>query len=308
LRIVFFGTPELAVPSLAALCEAFEVTALVCQPDRPKGRNKMPQPPPTKAWAAAHGLPVHQPTKLNDGAFEVWLRAQRPGLCALVAYGRILKQPILDVPPHGFLNMHPSALPKYRGPAPIQGAILNGETETAITIMRLDADMDSGDVLLQQPFAIDPCDTTGTLSEKLAQHGAERMVEAVRRIESGTAIFTPQHHAAATYTKMLNKADGAIDWTQPAPAIHNLVRAANPWPMAQATLDGETYRILKSRVEDRSLAVEPGVTIQSDACNLIVATGDGALAIEIIQAPGKKPLPIAEFLRGRTIPEGSRFE
>lgn len=282
--------------------------ALVCQPDRPKGRSKTPQAPPTKQWAAKHDLPVHQPTKLNDGAFAAWLRDQRPDLCALVAYGRILKQPILDVPPHGFLNMHPSALPQYRGPAPIQAAILNGETETAITIMRLDAGMDSGDILLQQPFMIDPHDTTETLSERLGVLGAELMVEAVRRIESGTATFTPQDHEAATYTKMLDKADGAIDWTQPAPAIHNLVRAANPWPMAHAKLDGETYRILQTRVEDRSLADPPGTVVRADACNLLIATGNGAIAIEVIQAPGKKPMHIADFLRGRSIPKGARFE
>ncbi len=306
MRIVFFGTPEIAVPSLVVLAREFEVSALVCQPDRPKGRKGEPAPPPTKVWAQAHGLAIHQPLKLNDGKFEAWLRDQRPELCALVAYGRILKQPIIDVPLHGFLNMHPSALPKYRGPAPIQGALLNGETETAVTIMRLNMEMDAGDILLQERAEIANDDTTGTLTAKLAEHGAALMVEAVRRIERGLAHYLPQDHAASTYTRMIEKADGAIDWSQPAERIRNLVRAANPWPMAYTTLDGDTFRIHAAHVETRTTGALPGTIVESDD-RLVVATGDGALAIDMIQAPGKRPMSVAEFLRGRKIPVDARF-
>ena len=174
MRTVFFGTPELAVPALAAVAAHHNVTAVVCQPDRPKKRSKRPVPPPTKAWAVEHEIPVHQPLKLNDGAFEAWLKEQRPELCAIAAYGRLLKQPILDVPPEGWLNIHPSLLPRYRGPSPIQSAILNGDPVTGVSIMRLTLEMDAGDVLLQEETPVADDDTTESLSARLAQLGRDR--------------------------------------------------------------------------------------------------------------------------------------
>ncbi len=306
MRIVFFGTPELAVPSLAALADAHDVTALVCQPDKPQGRSKTPVRPPTKVLAEARGIPVVQPTKLNDGTFEAWLREQAPDVCALVAYGRILKQPILDVPRHGFLNVHPSALPKYRGPSPIQTAILNGDATTAISIMALDAGMDTGPVLLQKPFPINPDDTTATLTERIAARGAELLVEGVRRVESGDAVFTPQADAGVTVTTMFTKDDGKIRWASPAAVIHNLVRAAVPWPVAHCGFRGEVYRFHKTRVIDASGA--PGEVVSAGKDHLHVAAGEDGLAIELIQAPGKKAMAIADFMRGARVESGERFE
>ena len=309
MRIIFFGTPELAVPSLAALAEAHDVCAVVSQPDRPSGRGKALLPPPVKQWAVEHGIPVVQPVKLNDGAFEAWLREQRPEVCALTAYGRILKQPILDVAPHGILNMHPSLLPLYRGPSPIQSAVLNGETETGITIMRLSLDMDAGDVLLQERVPIDPEDTGATLSDRLATLGGDKFREAVDRLAHGEATFMAQEHERATYCRLIEKRDGQIHWARPAREIHNLVRGAQPWPMAHCMLRGQVVRILKTHVLSETVGTAaPGTVTASAKDRLFVATGDAAIAILTIQAPGKRALPISEFLRGCAIHVGERFE
>lgn len=308
MRIVFFGTPELAVPSLQALSAHFDVTALVCQPDRPKGRGKKLQAPATKVWALEHDLEIQQPTKLNDGTFEEWLKEQAPDLCALVAYGRILKQPILDVPRLGFINMHPSRLPELRGPSPIQTSILRGYTETAITIMRLDAGMDTGDMLIQEPVPIEPEDTSESLSERLAPLGGELMVEAARQLDSGEAVFAPQAHDRATMTGMYAKADGRVRWNDSAESIRNLVRAAIPWPIAFCTLGHKPVRIHAVRVVEYAGEDEPGVIVEVSKDRVVVVTGEGALSIETLQNAGKRALPIADYLRGNPLRVGDRFE
>lgn len=308
MRTVFFGTPRLAVPSLEALARHHEVIALVCQPDRPQGRSARPVPPPTKVWAVEHGVPVAQPVKLNDGTFEAWLRSQRADICVLAAYGRILKQAILDVPPHGFLNMHPSLLPLYRGPSPIQSVILNGETETGVTIMRITLEMDSGDILLQERMPIAPEDNAQTLTERLAARGGEMLAEGVSLVEEGKAVFTPQDHARATYCSLFEKRDGRIDWTRPADSIHNLVRAANPWPGAQCLYRGEVCRIHESLPLDLAGQGEPGTVTHVEKDRVLVATGAGSLAVLAFQAPGKKSLPMSDYLRGHQIAVGDRFE
>lgn len=308
MRIVFFGTPELAVPSLKAVAARHDVTALVCQPDKPQGRGRKPLPPPTKVWALEHGIEVNQPAKLNDGTFEAWLREQAPEICVIVAYGRILKQPILDVPTHGFLNVHPSLLPKHRGPAPIQTAILKGDRETGVTIMRLDAGTDTGDILLSKATPIAEDDTAETLSHKLADLGAKLLVEALDLVESGEAVFVPQDNDLATYTKMFDKEDARIPWERSAEDIHNMVRAFQPWPVAYTVLDGETLRIHKTRVAPEPRDGSPGTVIEVNKDEIVVAAGQGAIAIQEIQAPGKRAMPAADFLRGRPIDVGTRFE
>lgn len=311
MRIVFFGTPEMAVPSLAALAERHEIAALVCQPDRPSGRGKALTPPPTKVWALEHNIPVAQPTKLNDGTFEAWLREQRPEVCALTAYGRILKQPILDVAPHGILNMHPSLLPLYRGPSPIQSALINGESETGVTIMRLTLDMDAGDILIQERVAIDPEETGETLTNRLAALGGQKLCEAVDRIAAGTAQFTVQDHSRATYCRLIEKRDGQIDWTKPAYDIHNLVRGAQSWPAAQTLFHEQVFKVLRSEITERSgidATAQPGTIEEVVKDRIIVRTGDGVLAILYVQAPGKRAMSVADFLRGFTIRAGQRFE
>jgi len=293
---------------LAAVAERHEVAAVVCQPDRPRGRGRNPEPPPVKAWAVAHGIPVVQPVKLNDGAFEEWLREQAPDICTLAAYGRLLKQPILDVPPHDILNVHPSLLPKYRGPSPIQSAILNGDTETGVTIMRLSLEMDAGDILLQERMPIHPGDTGETLTRRLADLGGALMVRALELVEAGKAVFTPQDHASATYCKLFEKSDGRIDWSQPATRIHNLVRAAQPWPAAQCTFRGDTFRILGSEPLEEPAAAAPGTVTRIDRDRVLVATGEGTLAILQFQPPGKRPMAMGDYLRGHTMEPGDRFE
>ena len=308
MRIVFFGTPELAVPSLEAAAASHDVLAVVSQPDRPKGRGKKLEPPPVKVWAQAHGIPVVQPTKLNDGTFEEWLRGQAPEICLIAAYGRLLKQPILDIPPRGFLNMHPSLLPKYRGPSPIRTAILNGDEITGVTIMRLTLEMDAGDILLQEEEPISPEDTWPSLSSRLARKGARMLVEGVNAIAAGTAHFTPQDHSQAVYCRMFEKSDGRIRWERPAHEIHNLVRAAVPWPVAHCLYKGEVCRIHATETVDASYDAAPGTVVSVEKDRVIVATGEDALAILVFQAPGKRAMPITDYLRGHSIEIGERFE
>lgn len=308
MRIVFLGTPELAVPSLELLAKHHTITAVVCQPDKPQGRSAKLVPPPVKIRALELGIPVHQPAKLNDGAFEVWLKEQAPEACALVAYGRILKEPILAVPLHGILNLHPSLLPKYRGPSPIQSAILAGETETGITIMRIEMETDSGAILLQRPFPIAPDDTTASLADKLAHAGAKLLAEGIDLVAQGKAVFTPQDHARATHCRMISKEDARVDWRMPAQEINNRVRAFVPWPVAHAILDGEILRIYAAHVLPGASGDIPGTIIEVTKESIVVATGSGRLAINRLQAPGKKPMNTADFLRGRRIAAGTSFE
>ncbi len=306
MRIVFFGTPELAVPSLEAVARRHTVTAAVCQPDKPQGRSKTPVAPPLKVRALELGIPVHQPAKLNDGTFEAWLRDQAPDVCVLVAYGRILKNPILAVPLHGFINLHPSLLPKYRGPSPIQSTILAGDTETAVTIMRIEAETDAGAILLQRNHPVAPDDTTESLTVSLGKFGADLLVEALDLIASGIATFTPQDHARATHCRMISKDDARIDWRMSAAEINNRIRAFIPWPVAYATLNGEALRIYAARVASGSGV--SGQIVEVSKEGFTVATGSGLLVIDRIQAPGKRPMTSAEFLRGRRLSVGDTFE
>jgi len=307
LRIVFFGTPELATPSLNQIMGKHHIVAVVCQPDKPAGRKKKLQAPPTKVWAEERGITVHQPTKLNDGAFEEWLKQQQPDVCALVAYGRILKQPILDVPKHGFLNMHPSLLPKYRGPSPIQSAVLAGEEETGVTIMRLDAGTDTGDMILQKKVAVDAAANAGTLTEKLADLGAQMLDEAITLVETDKAEYTPQDHEMATHSHMFTKQDGAIDWSKSASEIHHQIRACNPWPMAYTPWNGQPLRFHVSSVSNDESTKGPGTVVRTDKTAIHITTGFGTIGIETLQMPGKKALAVDDFLRGREIPIGTQF-
>lgn len=308
MRVVFFGTPELALPSLDAVARQHEVAAVVCQPDRPQGRSGRPVPPPTKQWADAHGVAVVQPTKLNDGSFETWLRERAPEIGVLVAYGRILKPAILNVPRHGFLNMHPSLLPRHRGPSPIQTAILCGDEKTGVTIMRLDEGMDTGDILLQREAPILPDDTTGSLSERLAVLGAGLLVDALDLVARGEARFIQQDDTQATVTRLYEKKDGQIVWSAPARDIHNLVRAAIPWPVAHCRFSGETCRIHKTDVSNEPANDSPGTVLSVERDRITVATGAGRLSILALQMPGKKTMTTAEFLRGHAVRPGDRFE
>lgn len=307
MRTVFFGTPDIAVPSLQAIEALHEVTAVVCQPDRPQGRSSKLVPPPVKVAAEKLGIPVYQPTRLNDGGFEEWLRAQAPEVCTIAAYGRLLKQPLLDIPPHGWLNMHPSLLPKYRGPSPIQTAILNGDTVTGVSIMRLILEMDAGDVLLQEQVAIGENENAATLAQRLGILGAELMFKSLRLVEEGTATFTPQDPAGVVECRMFEKNDGRIQWASGARTIHNLVRASQPWPVAHCALGGEIHRIHETRLAEGPATAPPGTVEEVLKDRVIVATGEGRIAITQIQGPGKRAMSTGDFLRGHKLDAGATF-
>lgn len=306
MRTVFFGTPELAVPSVAALRAAgHEIAAVVTQPDRPQGRSKQPVPPPVKVWAEAHGVPVHQPEKLNDGAFEAWLRAQAPEVCTVAAYGRLLKQPILDIPPRGWLNVHPSLLPRWRGPSPIQTAILAGDATTGVSIMRMILEMDAGNVVAREETPIGPEETAGELSDRLAVLGARMLAESVERLAQGELPETPQDPAGVTHCRLFRKEDGALRWERPAVELERLVRAAHPWPVAFTSLAGAPLRVHRAVVGEGAGA--PGEVIAVEKDRIWVGTGADALGLLEVQAPGKRAMPVGDFLRGRPVAPGERL-
>ena len=308
MRIVFFGTPDIALPTLTLLHEQHEVTAVVCQPDKPVGRKKTPQSPPVKAWAEQKRIPVNQPTRMNDGTFETWLRNEKPDVCVLVAYGRILRQAILDVPTHGFINVHPSLLPRHRGPSPIHTAVLEGDTETGVTIMKLDSGTDTGDILLQQRIPLPPIATTLEMAADLAILGGEMVLDALKLVDAGTAVFVKQDDSLATHSRMFTKADGAIQWHRSAEDIHNQIRASVPWPVAYCQFKDQPMRIHKAQSTLEVTEAVQGTIVRIEKDTLIVATGTNALAIYTIQAAGKNVMSVADYQRGNPFQVGDKFE
>lgn len=304
MKIVFMGTPDFAVPSLEALLEAgHEVTGVFTQPDRPKNRGMKLQPPPVKVCAQSHDLPVFQPTKLRDGSALETIQALAPELIVVAAYGRILPQEILDAPALGCINVHSSLLPKYRGSAPINWAILNGESETGVTIQRMAHDMDAGDIILQQSTPIHQSETAGMLYGRLAELGGKLVVEAVAQIEAGTARYTPQDHAKATPAPMLSKALSPVDWTRSAQEIYNQIRGLDPWPGASTdVISGEPIKLWGGQVVEKHTDALPGAIAAADKNGIDVACGDGnVLRILELQPPGKKKMTAAAYLAGHPI-------
>jgi methionyl-tRNA formyltransferase len=311
LRIVFMGTAELACASLKALLGSpgWTVEAAVTRPDRPKGRELKAQPPPVKAVAAEAGLRVLQPESAGEPAFMAELQALQPEVIVVAAYGQILPRAILDLPKFGCLNVHASLLPKYRGAAPIQWAILNNEPETGVSIMKVAAGLDTGDVLSQRSTPIDPEETAATLHDKLAGMGAELLVATLGPYVAGTVTPQPQDNAAATYARKITKADGRLDWSQPALQLRNRMRAFTPWPGAFVNWDGAGRRrllkIWRARIESRQ--GQPGEVLQADKTGLVVACGEDALRIEQLQLEGGRKITAAEFLAGHGIKPGAKF-
>jgi methionyl-tRNA formyltransferase len=308
MRLAFMGTPEFAVPSLEVLLETpGELCAVYTQPDRPRGRGLTLAPSPVKQRAIAAGVEVRQPPTLKDDAVFEAFAALHLDLCVVCAYGRILPRRYLEAPQYGCLNVHASLLPKYRGAAPIQWAIVRGETETGITLMQMDAGMDTGDILLARSLPIDSEDTAGSLEHKLARLGAELLREGLKHLRQGPLPRTPQDPAAATIAPILRKEHGAIDWSQPAIEIARLVRGMNPWPGAYTSHRGTLLKIFAARVVSRAHAAPPGtvVTIEkSTPGKLEVACGEGALDLREIQSEGRKRLSVREFLAGYRIDVG----
>lgn len=307
MRIVFMGTPEFAVPSLEALLSADaesvgRVVGIVTQPDRPKGRGGRLSPPPVKLRAEKAGLPVIQPLKMKDPAFLDTLRAWAPDLIAVTAFGRILPPVILDLPPKGCINVHASLLPKYRGAAPIQWAIINGETETGITTMLMDPGMDTGPMLLQERVPNLPTDTAGDLAARLAPIGGRLLVESIVKLRGGSLIPTPQDSTQATLAPLLKKEDGALDWRTDAIALANRIRGLTPWPGAYTYYHAERWLIWRAEASGIGCASAPPGTILELAQDAIrIAARTGTVLIRELQPSSGKRLTVRQFLAGHRI-------
>ncbi len=308
MKIVFLGTPEFAVPSLHAIVNSgHEVVLVVTQPDKPAGRGLKLTSPPVKIAAQNLNLTVFQPEKLNDPESLKVIAEARPDVLVVVAYGRILKEQCLAIPPKGCINVHPSLLPKYRGPAPIQHAILNGDEVTGVTTMFMDVGMDTGDIILQREVPISPDDTAGTLSKKLSIVGAEVLVETLKLLERGDAPRIPQDHSQATYAPILPPEIAHLDFSQPAKRLRNLIRALNPEPGAFAFFRGKRVKFWMAQVSDEQASLPPGTVAAVDRKNLCIATGDGLLLPTELQTEGKKVLPVEEWLKGTQPQVGEKF-
>lgn len=305
MRIVFMGTPDFAVPSLEALVAAgHQVCGVFSQPDKPVGRhqNKL-KPTPVKACAEAHGIPVFQPTKLRDGTALALLKELDPELIVVAAYGRILPDDILALPPKGCINVHSSLLPKYRGSAPINWAVVNGDAETGVTIMDVVTELDAGDILAQAATPIDPNELVEAVHDRLAVLGGELLVKTVAEIEGGTVCRIPQDPAQVTYAPMLSRELCPIDWTQPAKAIHDKVRGLNPWPATSTdAFTQEPVKVFRTLVLDQNTGAAPGSVVAAGKDGIDMACGDGkVLRILELQAPGSRRMAAADYLRGHPI-------
>lgn len=300
LRIVFAGTPEFAAQHLSALLDAgHTVIAVYSQPDRPAGRGQKLQASPVKQLAQHHGLPVFQPVSLKTPEAQAELAALNADLMIVVAYGLLLPQAVLDAPRLGCINVHGSLLPRWRGAAPIQRAILAGDAESGVGIMQMEAGLDTGPVLLEKRLTLAPDETGGSLHDKLAALGCAALLEALPGIAAQTLNATPQPETGVSYAHKLAKSEAHIDWSQSASQLERLVRAFNPWPIAETTLAGDKLRIWSAKALTERCNAAPGTVLHADKSGIRVATGDGVLQLLRLQLPGGKPLSPAELLNGR---------
>ena len=311
MKAVFMGTPDFAVPTLQKMIDmGIEVTAVVTQPDKAKGRGKKVIYSPVKECALAHDLPVYQPVRIRkEPEFIQTLRDMQPDVIVVVAFGQILPKEILDIPRLGCVNVHASLLPKFRGAAPIQWSIIDGEEVTGVTTMLMDVGLDTGDMLLKAEIPMDPKETGGSLHDKLAAVGGERLEKTLIGLEAGTIVPEKQDDSqAGEYARMLDKELGHIDFNQPAVVIERLIRGLNPWPSAYTYIDGKTLKIWEAEVLDRNYGCEYGEVAEVTRNCLIIQTGVGALSVKSVQLQGKKRMDIAAFLNGYTIEKGTRFD
>ena len=305
MRVIFMGTPDFAVGTLEEIIKAgHEVVLAVTQPDKPKGRGNAMQFPPVKECAIAHEIPVFQPKKIREEENVEYLRQFQPDIIVVAAFGQILPKSILDMPKFGCINVHASLLPKYRGAAPIQWAILNGDEVTGVTIMRMDVGLDTGDMISKREVVIPDDETGGSLFDKLADIGAKLCVETMEQIEAGTVTYTPQNHEEATHVSMISKELGLIDWNKSAIEIERLIRGLNPWPSAFTKLDGKTFKIWKAKVVSKDTESKAGCIVSVTKNSLEIQTGEGVLSLLEVQLEGKKRMQIDAFLRGYSVNEG----
>ena len=322
MRIVFMGTPDFSVPALKALVEAgHQVIAVVTQPDKPKGRGKEVQMTPVKIQAMEYGIPVYQPAKVREASFVEVLKGLEADVYVVIAFGQILPKAVLELPKYGCINIHASLLPKYRGAAPIQWCVIDGERETGITTMMMDVGLDTGDMLEKAVIPIEEKETGGSLHDKLSMAGGDLILFTLKKLEEGTLVRTPQTDEGTCYAKMLTKSLGDIDWNQGAVSIERLIRGLNPWPSAYTMWNGKTIKIWAADViagreaadflSESGVPAEtgtaPGTVVCSDKRGLVVSTGGGLLSIRELQMEGKKRMDTPAFLRGYPIPAGDVF-
>ena len=322
MRIVFMGTPDFSVPALKALVEVgHQVIAVVTQPDKPKGRGKEVQMTPVKIQAMEYGIPVYQPAKVREASFVEVLKGLEADAYVVIAFGQILPKAVLELPKYGCINIHASLLPKYRGAAPIQWCVIDGERETGITTMMMDVGLDTGDMLEKAVIPIEEKETGGSLHDKLSMAGGDLILSTLKKLEEGTLVRTPQTDEGTCYAKMLTKSLGDIDWNQGAVSIERLIRGLNPWPSAYTMWNGKTIKIWAADVIAGREAAEflsesgvpaetgtaPGTVVCSDKRGLVVCTGGGLLSIRELQMEGKKRMDTPAFLRGYPIPAGDVF-
>lgn len=307
MRIVFMGTPDFAVGSLQALCESgkHEILAVVTQPDRPKGRGNKLLQTPVKEYALEQGLTVYQPQKVKTPEFVELLHELQPELIVVAAFGQFLSKEILELPKYGCINVHASLLPKYRGAAPIQYAIIKGEKESGVTIMQMDIGMDTGAMLDKVVVPIAENTTMGELHDALREQGAALLLQVIDKIAAGTAVAEPQDDAQATYATLLDRSMEHIDWSKTAQEVHNLIRGFNPAPSTFTKLpNGKSLKIWGSKMTDKSSAAAAGTVIETGKHSFFVACGEGVLEITVVQPESKKRMPAQVFLNGRGVQEG----
>lgn len=306
LRVIFMGTPQFACPTLQRLIDrGDEIPAVVTQPDRPKGRGQKSVPPPVKELAERHGLPVLQPIKVRAPEFIESVREMNPDVVVVVAFGRILPKALLEIPRYGCINVHASLLPRYRGAAPLNWCVINGEIETGVTTMLMDVGLDTGDMLLKKATPIDPDEDTSSLHDRLSLIGADLLHETLDLLVQGKLVPEKQDDALSCYAPMLKKEDGLIDWTRDARTIRNLVRGMTPWPGAFTYLDGKLVKVYRARIGEGEGA--PGTVLDAGRDGIEVACGGGSLLLDELQLEGKKRLPVRDFLAGCRIAPGTAF-
>jgi len=305
-RLLFMGTPEFAVPSLRRLIEAvYPIVGVITQPDKPRGRGRRLQPPPAKELAAAHELLILQPERVRDESFLQLFRGLNPDLVVVAAFGQILPPEILERPPLGCINVHPSLLPKYRGAAPLNWTLIRGETTTGVTIMMMDAGVDTGDIIMRRETPVAPGETYDLLHDRLARLGAELLLETVALLAAGRAVRTPQRQEEATYAPRIRKEDGCIDWRRDAGAIVNLIRGLSSTPGAYTFLGGKMLKIYRAAGRPGDTGAAPGTVGTATKDGLPVAADDGWVYLQDVQLEGKNRMAIHDFLRGFRLPERS---